>query len=84
MPTSADERTQQNHPPAAEFARRRLQQRVVPTAFITRYHVIKTKKETRPFPKIESQNAEFQGKKNEVDPGSEPDWDGPCRGSQLH
>lgn len=50
---------------------------MVPTAFITRYHVIKTKKETRPFPKIESQKAEFQGKKNEVDPGSEPDWDGP-------
>ena len=79
------ERTKANRPATAKFAQQRLDQRrqrfktVKPhlTAFIRRFHDLRKKKETRPFPKVKPEEVDSQEEEEEeeeADPGSDVDF----------
>ena len=93
--SACDERTKANRPAAAKFAQQRLgqrKQRFKPvkshlTAFIRRFHDLRKKNETRPFPKVKPEEVDAQEdeEEEEADPGSDVDFSGddPSSGGDL-
>ena len=86
--SSCEEGTKENRSAATKFAQQRLDQRrqrfkpVKPhlTAFIKRFHDLRKKKETKPFPKVKPEEVDAEEdeeeEEEEADPGSNVDFSG--------